>query len=83
MYNSSENKFAEYWIDVHKDSKDEFIQHLTSHCIRKKVQIQDLSSLMSVYCATVNNILIIEFISRSRTFDSSGRTNMERTPRHG
>jgi len=38
---------------VHEQNKDELINHLTSHCLRKKVDIEDLSGFLDIYGATV------------------------------
>lgn len=51
---SSDSPVPDFWIDVHNDSKEDLIKHLTSHCLRKKVIIQDLSDMMGVHSACVN-----------------------------
>jgi hypothetical protein len=50
---SSDQKFADYWFEIDDSCSEEFIAHLQSHCLRKKVDIQDMSNFMNVYGAIV------------------------------
>lgn len=48
-------KENEYWLDVDTKKGMEIMRHVKKYCLRKKVSINDYSSLVNVYAVFVSN----------------------------